>query len=233
MPPKRYAVGIPAGPAVHGDTAAAILPGQVLSLVHVRQSLKEHRVKKLYQRVGMHGVTPSDVTRAEIRHAAVLAEHVTQEYHAGVPGWAQDFAAQLKAELGTMLGTLGTNLDVKLTKLDAKQDNIVARMRNREALARVPQGLSVTTIRLFPLRKTVPGWGALAAGVHLPAGGIRAVGSFVQRPDFPFPVTVADLRNMSINDIKILAVAFNESFGLVAGDSLAEMQGKLETFISL
>ena len=59
------------------------------------------------------------------------------------------------------------------------------------------------------------------------------MGTIVQQPAFPFPATVAHLRDMSTKDIKTLAVAFNENFGLSMGDNVARMQGKLEAFIRL
>jgi len=113
--------------------------------------------------------------------------------------------------------------------MEANQYNLEARLRNKKALARVLNGSNPVDVSLCVLRKIRPGWG-VQVGFPGSAEVPPEIGSPIQAPSFPFPATVKDLKEISTQNKKALAVAFNEDFGLQMHDFEADMLCKLETF---
>lgn len=77
-----------------------------------------------------------------------------------------------------------------------------------------------------------PGAGAAlpgAAAAALPVGHPFAVGAPIPSP--PFPNTVAAFDLLTLPQISLLAILYNDDFGILAGDLLPQRLEKLKRFI--
>ncbi len=159
-------------------------------------------------------VTENDISRSEIRHQAIIQEHIFNVLPGGVilvPAW---FGPAMQRELGPIA---------------AQIENQKRMRKNRNALHAVVSNASAGATGLHEVAKTIPGAGPGLPGLVPPAPDlIPDVGAFSGPP---FPATVADLRVLTELQLHDLSAFYNDSFGIIPGDALDEKLTKFQAYI--
>ena len=113
-------------------------------------------------------------------------------------------------------------------------DTLTAQIRNQALRARNRQALTDPSInglgqRLHPLLKEQSGLGAALPGANALAQPVE--GRVGQPIGAPFPTTVRRLHVLSNTQLSVLAMLFNDDFGIAPGDTLQVRRTKFQQFI--
>jgi hypothetical protein len=194
--------------------APQMAAGAALNVGHIRRSRKELEGRKRLRSVA---VSEDSISRSEIRHHALLHDHVAAFVHPGAlaPHW---FAAAINP------------LTAQLAALNARFDNERVHRHNRHAFHAAVEMAGDNATGLSQVIKTVAGVGPGLPGLlPIPAAGpVPPVGAL---PGPPFPADIGAMRALTAVQLNQLSVFFNDSFGIVAGDALDVQRQKFKAYI--
>lgn len=198
--------------------AAQIEAGSAFHLDNVKNSRKELETRRSLRLAKATAVSENETSRPEIRHHAIIQEHVVSLFpEAEAPAW---FGPAIRKEL-----------QVALAPITAELKNQALLHKNRKALHDIVGGAALAATVLYQVSKTVPGAGPGLPGLPPvpPPVPIPAVGAV---PGPPFPATVANLRSLTAPQIHQLSAFYNDTFGIEARDTLEEQVIKFQAFIT-
>lgn len=138
------------------------------------------------------------------------------------------------AVINNNIAAINNNMSVinnNVVALTARMDNVRFQTRNNSIFNGSVSFGSAASI-LTPLLKMTPGAGAALHGVAaaaLPVGHPFAIGAPIPSP--PFPNSVATFATLTLPQISLLAILYNDDFGIVAGDLLPTWLDKFKQFI--
>jgi hypothetical protein len=240
--------------------APQINAGEPIAIANVHNSRSELDTAQTLHSTGAP-LAQEEISVLEIRHQAVLIEHVIATTPALAPGPGglanvnMDEFREMQRNMVDIQGRLvqlenvprilgeitaaQANMAAELANMAAELANMAAvqarllnesiRRRNKRAL-HINDDANDAAIRLFPLNKEVRGLGPGLPGMA-PIVGVPAieVGTPVGRP---FPTTLRELLSLSAPAINRLSIMFNDDFGIMRRDDLAQMRAKFLRFIT-
>eukprot|EP00339_Tiarina_fusa_P010297 CAMPEP_0117028038 /NCGR_PEP_ID=MMETSP0472-20121206/20426_1 /TAXON_ID=693140 ORGANISM="Tiarina fusus, Strain LIS" /NCGR_SAMPLE_ID=MMETSP0472 /ASSEMBLY_ACC=CAM_ASM_000603 /LENGTH=246 /DNA_ID=CAMNT_0004735423 /DNA_START=61 /DNA_END=801 /DNA_ORIENTATION=+ len=245
MAANNYSASIPAtaamahpGAAAENQDAGELLQGNPRTLVDLTNAVREteHRRRlKANHPPSLTTVTSDELARSVLRQHAVASELAASEYAAGggagVPFWAQAMQNTLndiKNDQTNMKNDLN-DIKVALGEMQQRERNDRARRRNGSKPA-------FSEDMLLILRKERAGWGQPLPGGYgqVPAGNPPAASTMCPvAPTAPcFPQTVQQCMGLTDDQIGNLSVWFNDDFGIVAADTVADRRAKFMDFIA-
>jgi hypothetical protein len=240
-----YSVAFPSSTALADHRAAlsdriapALNAGDNLDKVHLSQAKKEIDFRNA---IGPESVTGEEMLASEIRRHALLTEHAVQSYPgAGAPAWFQEAMGRLDErfdEVKAQNDALKAQNDELKAQNDEVKGQLAAIAHNAKAQARNLHAVLTGSAdaQLHKLMKVTPGAGTGIPGVAPapaappPADQVPLPGTMVGDP---FPATIKDLRALTTNDLRSLAVFFNDDFGILRGEKPHERNEKFQKFVS-
>ena len=211
--------------------APQIAAGAALNVGHIRRSRKELEGRKHLRLVDPGAVSEDSISKSEIRHHALLYDHVAAYVHPGAlaPHW---FAAAINPLTAQVAGIAAQNAAVaaQLAALTARFDNERFHRQNRHAFHAAVEMADDDATGLSQVMKTIAGVGpGLPNLMPIPAPvPVPPVGAL---PGPLFPADIGAMRALTVLQLNHLAVFFNDSFGIVAGDALDVQLKKFKAYI--
>lgn len=153
-----------------------------------------------------------------------------------MPAWAASMQSDLVAAITSnnaamqnkLTAAITANIEVVIAMMDFHATNTTRKSWNLRASSSLP-----LTQPLQPLLKTRAGWGPGLPGYpQYPEKEAAAASLGTEAPPRVFPANYGATFWLSEHDLSLLAAWFNDSFGIVEGDSLSDRRQKFLFFIS-
>jgi hypothetical protein len=242
-----YSLDIPETPFIDDEQfplkhrASSIHKGDSLVLDHIQQARNETRLKEMYRALGgPRALSVQSLVMSAVREHVVVSQHAAAQYDnaAAAPSWFADALAQGLSGLTNKINERTNQFNDLTNDVHHIQNDVsllMARTHNTEARRLNHLVLAGHSKHFVVLCKTIKGFGPSLPGfdVDIPQTFLDN-GLHVNEPiPFPFPVTPAELRNLTHHDISLISRLMNEQFSIDRQDNLGIRRDKFRHFISL